>query len=454
VVVSLDSWSQVKVASSRHEFEVSPAPPNIKLEPVSSRLKSSLAFPVREIGSWTILFSPDGQRIAAGSYDDGNVQVWDAHTGKQLCKFETGETHRAIAFFSISPDWTRLYSARQTKRKATRIEKEGMKLVRWECEGEVRAWDLATGELKATYRHSPPRGIFHSRLSPDGRWLVTVEECSVESATGGKRTCTLWDTATSRARELPPDLFAFDVFSPDGRTLAAAQNDGDYVVAIKLLDTETLEEKVSIPVAERYASAGPCTFSPDGRTIVTYVQVWPGRNDYDTSRSYLKFSDASTGAELATLPAEQEKAAFIYPTFSPDGRLLAAPNWRGEPRKLYFFDMQAMKLRGEVVLDDKASAGRPAFSPDGKWLAIVTQAFPTLEGGRDPLPEEVPQARIHIIDVDRGAIAETLIAPPGFVNCATFSPDGKTLATGGWGKVLLWDFSTPPGTKEKVSAGK
>jgi len=40
-----------------------------------------------------------------------------------------------------------------------------------------------------------------------------------------------------------------------------------------------------------------------------------------------------------------------------------------------------------------------------------------------------------------GEIRETLIAPPGFPGSACFSPDGKTLATGGRGKVHLWDVA-------------
>jgi WD40 repeat protein len=79
------------------------------------------------------------------------------------------------------------------------------------------------------------------------------------------------------------------------------------------------------------------------------------------------------------------------------------------------------------------------FSPDGRWLAVITQSFP--EDQRDPSPDDTPQARIHLIDVAAGEIRETLIAPPGFVTCACFSPDGRTLATSGRGKVLLWDLT-------------
>jgi WD40 repeat protein len=49
-----------------------------------------------------------------------------------------------------------------------------------------------------------------------------------------------------------------------------------------------------------------------------------------------------------------------------------------------------------------------------------------------------------MIDAAAGEVRESMIAPPGFVFSACFSPDGKTLATSGLGRVLLWDLSSLP----------
>ena len=155
----------------------------------------------------------------------------------------------------------------------------------------------------------------------------------------------------------------------------------------------------------------------------------------------LRFRDLDTGDVLATLPLEEKEPDVSALEFSPDGQTIAAVVSSASRSMLLLFDAARQKLVHTVVLaDEKAINRTPAFSPDGRWLAAVTQIFPAeSERDREPSAEDVPQPRIHLVELASGIIRETLVARQGFTASLCFSPDGKTLASGGYGRVDLWD---------------
>ena len=97
-------------------------------------------------------------------------------------------------------------------------------------------------------------------------------------------------------------------------------------------------------------------FSPDGKTLAT-----------SSSRTGLvKLWDVAEDKELWKGGWTLANAARQPLVFSPDGKWLVAAT-RG---RMVLLDTATGKLRAEVTRTPSAGA-EPAFSPDGKYLAVV-----------------------------------------------------------------------------------
>jgi Tol biopolymer transport system component len=104
-----------------------------------------------------------------------------------------------------------------------------------------------------------------------------------------------------------------------------------------------------------------------------------------------------------------------------------------------------MTLVHTVVLTEDSTSRPPEFSPDGKWIAVLTQTLPKGPATEELNPEDVSQPRIYLVESATGKILETLVGPQELAMEIRFSPDGKTLAMSGIGRVLLWDLEEPLG---------
>ena len=152
-------------------------------------------------------------------------------------------------------------------------------------------------------------------------------------------------------------------------------------------------------------------YSPDGTrlAVATSIGVWL----YDTS----------TDAELNLLSEGQDYVQAI--AFSPDGSTLASGGYLPNP-VIRLWDADTGKLRS--TLEGYEDVLTLAFSPDGTILASSG---------------EWPDYRIRLWDVATQQPRDTHFDNTGSPYALSFSPDGKTLVSGGGDNtVRLWDIQT------------
>jgi WD40 repeat protein len=446
VVVSFDAWKGAKVAPTKHEVAiVLPKKLNFKLADVSRGIRRELIHLNKTSDLGDVRFSGDGKRLIAGDYPGGVVAVWDVESGKRTTTIETGYGYRgSLHYFSVTPDWYALYVSRPGKNKIDRVEMNGKPMNRWEFDGAVRSWELATGKLLKILQHDPPRYLNHGLLSPDGNYFLTSEELPGTHEKHPPRSVSLWNTRNGKYIDLGKNIDTYGVFSPDSRLLACSTVNSDgHATALTLLDTTTGKPNLTIPVKEPNAWVSVSKFSPDGQFILVGYQVFDKAKDWKSFQYRFEVLETTTGKVVASLAAPKNEGLPAY--FSPDGRTLVANNWRGKEPKLLLFSVPENRVLKTIILGNETKgerliAGEPAFRPDGKRLAIVTQIFPDTRDD-DIDARDMPQPRVHLIDVSSGEIRTTLVAPQSFSRNVCFSPDGQSLAVGSHGRVLLWDVS-------------
>jgi eukaryotic-like serine/threonine-protein kinase len=174
-------------------------------------------FEKQTAGVHGVAFSPDSRWLASG-WGDGIVRIWDATDSASEAREVTGHAGwvRRVVFL---PD-SRLASA------GGRSAADGTVADGTEGSGEVKIWDLATGQVLHDFRGHTGR-VEGLACSPDGRRLATGSD---------DRTIKLWDTTTGE------EVFTLRghtagvlcvAFSPDGRRIAS----GSWDRTVRVWDT-------------------------------------------------------------------------------------------------------------------------------------------------------------------------------------------------------------------------
>ena len=403
---------------------------------ITGKPKKTFAVPTTD-SVFSVAFSPDGKIVAIGS-SDGNIYLSDLNTGKLKRKL-TGHSEdvQSVVF---SPDGRTLASSSY-------------------LDETVRIWDAHTGEHKRTLT-GHTGDIEGLAFSPDGKMLV--------SSGSGDGTIRFWDVRTGDETDTiagHTDYVYSVAFNPDGKFFASGYADGsirfwnaetglhletfkpnyDASCLVFSLDGKTLAFASGIDIRLQDAHTGEEKMLLTGHTWGMHSMALSPDGDILASGSEdmtIRLWDMHTGEHKRTLNGHKHRIYSV--AFSPDGKTLASGSDDNTVRLWSVDTGETQRIltahAGEVEGVDNGHSSvegvkSVAFSPDGKTLA---------SGGGDNV--------IHLWDIETGKRKMTLVGHTHWVFSLAFSPDGRTLASGSVDSdIRLWDPHT--GQHKKTLTG-
>lgn len=297
------------------------------------------------------------------------------------------------------------------------ISRDGNTLVSAGADGNIRFWDVVTGQVRRTLTgHS--NALYRAIFSPDEKLLASSSRDT---------TARIWDVATGQ------ELHALTgyrcavksvAFSPDGKTLASVGNDG----VLKLWDVKTGKELKSLVHSNSPdvdVSIYSVVFSRDGKNI------YAGNGDGTISEW-----ETATGRETKVWKSHND--AVLTLCFSPDYHMLASGGFSDPTVKLW----DTATWREIRTLAEKKTEGlleqlKPiAISPDGKLIAASIVGFDTKQN-------RYVYIRTFVWNVESGEKYFTLEGHKLDVDALVFTPDNRFLASGSLdGTIKFWEIKT------------
>ena len=401
----------------------------------------------------SVVFSPDGKMLVSGG-SDKTIRLWDVASGTLQDPLLAGHTG-AVQSLAFSRDGTLLASAgadgtlmlwhfasrvrhgdpltgHDLSVQSVAFSPDGRTLASGSADKTVRLWDVASGVQRGEALQGHTAAVQSVAFSPDGK--------AVASGSADK-TIRLWDVASHRTRDVPFVGYTERVqrvaFNREGTRLISAHADGALILW-NLSTTAPSRVGHLFPFDPRALSR--VAVSPDG--LLSSVAVGPdgktftngnvdGTLTLSDSGFHRRVSEEAGTLDSWDLPGQSANVQSV--AFSPDGKTLASGSCAVEDETSC--DGGEIRLRqtdsgqplGPPLTGHDGTVLSLAFSPDGKTLA---------SGGSDET--------IILWDVDgRRPVGAPLTGQTAAVQSLAFSPDHKTLASGGGdGAIVLWDVRT------------
>jgi WD40 repeat protein len=396
--------------------------------------------------------TPDGKKLFTHG-SDRTIRVWDTTTGKELRRLD--KTPEIPCHLVPAPDASKILTlvryassmqcwdvtsgkVRWTATTAkdgfvqAKFLPGGNTVVTGHSSGRLRQWDVRTGKEQKVIRTTFDGTISLMVLSSDGKTLATSS-----NSNGINQKVYLWDAATLTPKAVQPghtQQIVVAAFSPDGRIVATSGR--DRTVRFWEPRTGKLIRTIETPTN----ACRSLVFTPDGKTLVA-------ANGYGVEGE-VRFWEVETGKEIRKFRAAPSGPVLL--AMAPDGKRLFTS---GSDDRFRCWDLGTFKQLGDFGDEKPSSVLRIALSPDGSTLATahMDNALRIWDARtfkkRYQLPGEYigavtfspdssllawsdGNAGIRLTDPASGKEVRRLPSPAGSFDGIVFAPDGKTLAWG------------------------
>jgi WD40 repeat protein len=406
-----------------------------------------------------LAFTPDGKRLLKAG-EDASLVLLDVTTGKEIRRFEPEQPKNSSVPGKTAPPPVAAMGMGWNQGISTGValSQDGKTLAAALANNVIQLWNVASGKAVRQIP-APPAGLGALALSPDGKILA---------ARAGDQSIHLWDSGTGKAlrqikgfRNVPVGValgtntpaYAGPVFSPSGKTLAAAEigfGDQREATSLTLWETDTGKVIRRIPVNQPYGIS-TIAFAPTGKALA-----------YGNGNT-IQVVDTATAKVTSGIAGPRSGVAVLV--ISPAGKTLAMKGFSDRLVRLY--DLATGKLLhqlgGEPAPPDNrapaadwhvGTSGRDlAFSPSGKLLAAgdgsivrlwdtatakdltggyghrgTVTALVMAPGGRR-VGSEGNDGTVRLWEAATGREQHHFRAPAGTCRAA-FAPDGRTVALG------------------------
>lgn len=366
-------------------------------------------------------FSPDGRRLLTIADGDKLARVWDLVSGAQLYTLDNPSSSIHSGVFSAdgkqilitninkaaimdAVNGRLLYAmdGHHAQVVAANFSHDQQKIITASADGTAKIWNAHTGkELMSLVGNTRPFNM--ATFSADGKQLLTI------AADNSPKT---WNSETGAFEKIlhlkntAQSLNNINCarFNPDGKTIAAATNDGQLIV----FNNYTGEDTISLKAHTK--SILSVSYNPDGSRLLT-----------TSADSTVKVWDTKTYHLLATLRGS--KAEVYCAAYSNNGQTIISGAKDGTVTKWSSSTFEAVKS-WKAHPDCIASV---KFGPGDK--KIITASW---------------DKTACIWDASTDKLLITLAAHVGPLTGACFSPDGKQVATAGSDNLcFLWDPENP-----------